>query len=106
MRFFTVILSVYLLLISFAPCADASDSFCDKLKLEHAHDQDSNHQHSDVCSPFCACNCCHLSMMANSESTYYMTDKLFIAHIEESYSSQHYFFVSTYYQNIWQPPKI
>ncbi|MCO5231446.1 MAG: hypothetical protein M9958_09855 [Chitinophagales bacterium] len=90
--------------ISFAPCADAADYFCDKNKSEQS--QQDSHQHTDICSPFCACNCCHLPMVNYNGSVSILPNNKISLDLEEEFSSHYPFFVSLYYQNIWQPPKI
>lgn len=54
-------MSLYLLLLSFLPCADGQDTHKDchdsvSIALEAEIHGDS--QQADVCSPFCACACC------------------------------------------------
>ena len=62
MKFLAFILSMYLFALNLAPCADyvASD---DDAKTEISQAIDSDHQHpdSDLCSPFCICQCCHIN---------------------------------------------
>jgi len=61
MKFLTVILSIYILALNFAPCED-SVPFGDDTTMEVSQQADTNHQHdaSDECSPFCQCQCCHV----------------------------------------------
>lgn len=62
MKFLAVILSIYILALNFAPCEDES-SVCDEKISEFSQQSaDDNHDHetSDLCSPFCQCQCCHI----------------------------------------------
>ncbi len=60
MRLIATILSVYVLLLAFVPCAD---EFSIETSQEQALLQDDYHPdeegHSDFCTPFCHCHCCH-----------------------------------------------
>ena len=62
MKFLTIILSLYLFALNLAPCADY-DALGNDIKTEVSQLVDNDHQHqdSDLCSPFCICQCCHIS---------------------------------------------
>ena len=61
MRFLTIILSVYILVLSLAPCGDDID--CSKHANNKTEQTSDTHDHkSENCSPFCICACCgHIS---------------------------------------------
>lgn len=62
MKFLTIILSLYIFALNLAPCADY-DALGNDIKTEVSQLVDNDHQHqdSDLCSPFCICQCCHIS---------------------------------------------
>ncbi|SFZ93067.1 hypothetical protein SAMN05428642_1021162 [Flaviramulus basaltis] len=62
MKFLAFILSIYIFALNLAPCQDYSD-FNDEVKIEISQSLSDDHQHlgSDLCSPFCICQCCHIS---------------------------------------------
>jgi hypothetical protein len=62
MKFLAFILSIYIFSLNIAPCADyvATDNDA-KTEISQAIDSDHQHQDSDLCSPFCICQCCHIS---------------------------------------------
>lgn len=56
MKLLTVILSIYVMILTFMPCADANTADTDCYSIAQ-----QDHEHSDdieICSPFCFCNCC------------------------------------------------
>ncbi|MGH1384007.1 DUF6660 family protein [Kordia sp.] len=64
MKFLAAILSIYIFTLNFLPCGDSSNAD-NEIKIEISHDvnDDHGHQDSDLCSPFCHCNCCHINVM-------------------------------------------
>lgn len=66
MKSIAFILSIYIFALNLAPCADyvASDDDA-KTEISQSMDDDHQHQDSDLCSPFCICQCCHIN------ATYY-----------------------------------
>jgi len=62
MKLLAFILSVYILGLNLAPCEDypiADNDF----NTEISYNIEGNNQHLgvDFCSPFCICQCCHIS---------------------------------------------
>lgn len=58
MKYLTVILSIYIMILTCMPCADAYTTNIDCYSIEQ---QDHEQEHSndiEICSPFCYCNCC------------------------------------------------
>jgi len=55
------ILSIYILALNFTPCEDSS-AFDNSSNTEIVQLQDFDHEHhaSDLCSPFCHCQCCQV----------------------------------------------
>lgn len=62
-KIFVIILSVYFLGLSFIPCEDAViENNSLEEQLAHYQDQDTDNHHTDLCSPFCSCQCCHVNV--------------------------------------------
>lgn len=61
MKFLAFILSIYIFTLNFAPCVDncAPDNEI-KTEISQAIDDDHQHQETDLCSPFCTCQCCQI----------------------------------------------
>ena len=62
MKFLALILSLYVFALNFAPCEDTG-ALDNELNTEisQAIDNDHQHQGTDMCSPFCICQCCHIN---------------------------------------------
>ncbi len=64
MKILAFILSIYIFALNLAPCADYAVPDNDvKTEISQAIGDDHQHQDSDLCSPFCICQCCHISAM-------------------------------------------
>ena len=62
MKFLAVILSIYIFALNLDPCEDSNaldNGF--KSEISQIMDNDHKHQNTDLCSPFCICQCCHIS---------------------------------------------
>ena len=62
MKYLAFLFSVYLLALSFVPCSDTAETHDKDATSKIASHSDSTHSHEgtgDICSPFCACACCH-----------------------------------------------
>lgn len=65
MRFTALIFSLYIFALALFPCADNADhSHKDEshIAISHTH-SDADGHHTDMCSPFCLCQCCHTSVV-------------------------------------------
>ena len=61
MRYLAIILSIYIFVLNLAPCADyIPTNEAAKTEISQ-HTDDHQHQNSDLCSPFCMCQCCHIN---------------------------------------------
>jgi hypothetical protein len=102
MKFLALLLSIYIFALNLAPCADyvgASDA--DKTEISQAIGDDHKHQDSDSCSPFCICQCCHISTtylqfvdIKLAAPSIYTKDFFYLNGIEKDYTA-----------SILQPPK-
>lgn len=56
------ILAIYILALNFAPCEDNHESIDSATASIELMDSEGDHEHSDsdLCSPFCQCNCCQI----------------------------------------------
>ena len=103
MKFFTIILSIYILVLSLSPCGDVVDCK-DHANTKTEHTGDKHDHKTENCSPFCICACCGQVFSTASHNTdinsfsYTLSEKTLTKYRES--------FISTHYNNIWQPPKI
>lgn len=102
MKILSFILSIYIFALNIASCEDYS-AFHDEVKTEISQTADNDHQHqgSDLCSPFCNCQCCHINTMQFK----IINIKFNIAF----YSTQDFFYLNgsekDFVTSILQPPK-
>ncbi|WP_229250527.1 DUF6660 family protein [Emticicia aquatilis] len=109
MKAFSIILSIYLLVLSCLPCGDVEDcKVVDNEKIAFSETNHSTHQEdTETCSPFCICACCGTNIVLN------FSFSPLISVIEPNFLSEkvtvnfyNTSFISDFYGNIWQPPKI
>ena len=89
------------------PCADKHNDVTTISSNSQAHSQ-HNHSHdeeTDLCSPFCVCNCCGQQIMTVFFPIIYNFPVKFegIKTLNSSYTLA---FHSNFYGSIWQPPQI
>lgn len=107
MRLSIYILSLYLLALAVIPCSDVaytSTVMQDLVVTSTSGHNDPNNDINDICSPFCQCTCC--SITATSKFTSLKLQLAKPAMPSSTYPVWKASFVSNYYGNIWQPPKI
>jgi len=109
MKAFSIILSIYILVLSCLPCGDVEDcKVVDYDKIAFSETNHSTHQEdTETCSPFCICACCGTNIVLN------FSFSPLISEIEQCFLSEkvkvnfyNTSFISDFYGNIWQPPKI
>ncbi|WP_367916120.1 DUF6660 family protein [Leadbetterella sp. DM7] len=106
MRLFAYIFSIYILALSVVPCSDAyNDCQNDTAYKEYSQAHNHHTDHNDNCSPFCTCTCCSTSVNLKFTSHKFQITKLVVSS-QITYPVRDFSFVSNYYGNIWQPPKI
>lgn len=105
MKVTAFILNLLVLALAMIPCSDAGNKCFNRensvTEKTHSHGNDQD----DLCSPFCICQCCGVTTQMEpfaapdilSPSIYIHTEPATIYTIT---------FISGFYQNIWQPPKI
>ncbi|MEO2052212.1 MAG: DUF6660 family protein [Allomuricauda sp.] len=60
MKFFTVILSIYVLALNVVPCSDAGNVTEDSQGVYLVQFDGEHSENCELCSPFCQCHCCHV----------------------------------------------
>ncbi|NBA78634.1 hypothetical protein GOQ04_23975 [Emticicia sp. ODNR4P] len=109
MKFFALIFSLYILILSCLPCGDAKDcKVLDNGKETFSQTDHHNHQEdTESCSPFCICACCGSNIVFSFQHPVLMTENTpsFFPQ-RERIIVENDSFASNFYGNIWQPPKI
>ncbi|GBL35485.1 hypothetical protein EMGBS15_10800 [Filimonas sp.] len=106
MKLSWLLLAFYILVLSVIPCSDEGE--CDTVSFSTEQWQQQSHEnhehHKELCSPFCTCACCGISI-AYTVVPFFMPvrkiDKVLeriIPFSPESYSKE----ISSI---IWQPPR-
>ncbi len=60
MKWFAILLSIFMIVISCIPCADAAPEVDTSVQtsIQTNPDSDNHAPAADLCSPLCICNCC------------------------------------------------
>ncbi|WP_420578329.1 DUF6660 family protein [Ekhidna sp.] len=58
-KFSAFILSLFLLGLSVAPCADETTADSIEVSYEQPGSDQDHNESEDLCSPLCVCHCCH-----------------------------------------------
>lgn len=106
MKWITVLLSIYLMALSNMPCADMEvNSPMHNTAQFASEDNHSHEKDNDLCSPFCACNCCGAQILSyqTAETFDFPVSSAIIFIPLPTYNSV---FASNFYGSIWQPPQI
>ena len=102
MKFFAIIMSLYLLTLSCIPCSEACNTDS-ALKISACSNQKSHKHNDEACTPFCTCSCC-------AASAYYqplVKPQLLKPVIQiKKYPVCNVSFLSHEFSAIWQPPKL
>lgn len=106
MKYLTILLSIYILALSFVTCSDTIvNTLHDEDVIELAQDFDhGNHSHSDeadFCSPFCSCQCCQVTVDIFHFPTFNLGAELLLL---EEISSIHHDISQEILQSLYQPP--
>lgn len=106
MKLFAFFMAIYILVLSAVPCSDVhNDCNNSKSKTELTQNHDHQQDQDDNCSPFCTCACCGASVVA-IDFTPFQIKKPAEFLITQKISLRNFSFISNFYGNIWQPPKI
>jgi len=102
MKIIAFILSVYIILLIAMPCVDVPNDH-NSLKLELSNlKTDNHHSDSNLCTPFCTCDCCITPVIQQDSSI--RLDCLDYTYRKYSEFSVSYTF--SLFAYIWQPPKL
>jgi hypothetical protein len=106
-KFITVILSIYIFVLSAIPCVDiASESVVHpKTALSSEKGNKPYDKENDLCSPFCICSCCG-QVTLNYSATIIYDFHIQFEEIKSSNSIYTSALHSNFYGSIWQPPQI
>ncbi|MFC4389669.1 DUF6660 family protein [Flavobacterium quisquiliarum] len=106
MKWIAIIMSIYLMALSNMPCADMEvNSAMHKTAQFASEDNHSHDKDNDLCSPFCACNCCGAQVLSYQTPANFEFPAPYnlISIPLPTYQSV---FISDFYGSIWQPPQI
>ena len=106
MKAIAFFMAFYILVLSAVPCNDMHNKCNSKnakteLTQNHDHQQDKD----DNCTPFCTCACCSASVVALDFAPFRIKKPAEFS-ITKKITIRNFSFVSNYFGNIWQPPKI
>ena len=97
----TLILSLFLLGLSIAPCSDVPKS--DNMEISLSSQGDHDHREAeDLCSPLCVCHCCHSHLVVNQVFINELGALTFPLH-RTTYTDP---ITSGYISSILQPPQV
>jgi len=104
MKWFAILLSVFMIVISCIPCADAApeiDNHAPTIIISNTDSQD-HLPAADLCSPLCICNCCAgFALQTTPQKTSVLIIKTITpAPVHRSVAIPNPSF------SIWQPPKL
>ncbi|RYD82196.1 MAG: hypothetical protein EOP53_04355 [Sphingobacteriales bacterium] len=103
MKFFTYLLTVYMLLLSCMPCGDSSDcSEGEKVSVVLNDTDHNDHEDEENCTPFCVCACCAVPVF---QAPVGVAVKTFTQRNQLNTSTEEDFF-SASHGSIWQPPRV
>ena len=106
MKIVNLLLSIYLVALSCLPCADSDVTFSVSSSEVATHQEEHSHDKgTDLCSPFCACNCCGVHVLDYASPLIFVPSSLAIVlrQKEVLYISPTF---SSFCGTIWQPPQL
>jgi len=98
MKLLALFFSLYILLLTAQPCADAPMG-------RHAQDapiSKNSTNHDDQCSPFCTCNCCASAMVCHVQAVDFKVTTI----VREHFTAYPSLTVTQRSGDIWQPPQL
>ncbi|MCR4029918.1 MULTISPECIES: DUF6660 family protein [Flavobacterium] len=106
MKWIAILMSIYLMVLSNMPCADMEvNSAMHKTVQFASEDNHSHDKDNDLCSPFCACNCCGAQVLSYEAPLSFEFPKPY-TQISIPLPSYNSVFISDFFGSIWQPPQI
>jgi hypothetical protein len=106
MKYLTILLSTYILALSFVTCSDTiANTLHDEDVVELTQDFDhGNHSHSeeaDFCSPFCSCQCCQVMVDVFHFPAFYLAVEFVLSGKISSVNND---ISQVVLQSLYQPP--
>ena len=103
MKLFTLLFNIYLLALSFFPCADVESCVKtnDTFSAVIINNKEDN-KDPENCTPFCICACCAVPIINQTALIEINTEQQFFS---VNYASIHIHYLSQSFASIWQPPK-
>jgi hypothetical protein len=102
LKILSIILIIYVLILTLSPCVDSHASSCLILKEIAQKDNHSNSSEINLCSPFCTCNCCQVISLITLVSLIKTVDTSPTS-FKTAYNHSILKDISF---SIWQPPKL
>ncbi len=92
-----------MLFISCFPCGDKVECTNEhvSLSVDAGHPQ-HDHQ-NELCSPFCACACCAISVCNFTSQSFELNKRVFAKNIYNQFDAS---FINDIANAIWQPPQL
>lgn len=104
-KFLTLILALYILVLPCLPCTDTSECHKDSTTSITVLSGHENHpQENEICNPFCSCACCGHIVTTNFQPNKIMACRIFPQQ-QLQYFYENVSLSSDFFGNIWQPPK-
>ena len=98
------LLSLFFMVLTVVPCSDAAGGFGDKVCVsQDLHLEQTKVQHTDLCTPFCVCSCCGISVSFVQIKKLLPEKILLLVKVQITESTYSYSLL--FNAGIWQPPK-
>lgn len=111
MKVFCLILSFYILLLSFQPCDEMTANLESReneaflqIPIQDALHLDQTKENGENCSPFCICSCCHFLTVYQFKSLS-NTKEVKASLLTRPNFTYKNPYTKDYKTSIWQPPK-
>lgn len=105
MKLLAFSLSLFFMVLTMVPCNDAAKGLSEKVcQNQDLHLEQSQDQHADLCSPFCVCNCCGMTLSVSQINTLLPEHNEVV--IKDVLPERKYHHKILHPAGIWQPPKI
>ena len=108
MKVFSSIMALYMMVLFIIPCADMYEK-----DINHNHSIEISYQHirnhtetQDSCTPFCVCGCCGMVSGVVLQWNAFDFNEILSFDISKPKIYYKSVFISLYFGEIWQPPKI
>ncbi len=103
MKLFALFMGFCILFMTAMPCNDKTENALTAQTSHLSSTKDNNHkQATDLCTPFCACNCCATHVIGQGDIPFSIKKKVTTGkpgvHYVQPFTSEQSF-------SIWQPPR-